>query len=83
MAKKIEFTEHVEIGGETVSELEYREPKMRDIRIASNEANPAVDPITYEMVLIGNLVSLTLDEMDALSPNVYKKIKEELSPFLS
>jgi hypothetical protein len=79
----IKFEEPVTIAEKKVTELECREPQMRDIRIAANAANPALDPVTYEMTLIGNLVGLGIDEMDALAPSVYKKIKGVLAPFLS
>jgi len=79
----IKFEEPVTIAEKEVSELECREPQMRDIRIASNAANPQHDPITYEMTLIGNLIGLSIDDMDALVPSVYKKIKGVFEPFLS
>lgn len=60
-----------------------REPIMRDIRIVSGKYNPNTDPVGYEMFLVANLSNMTLDEVDELSPNDYKKLVEEISPFLS
>jgi len=79
----LKFEKPVTIAGKEVDEIECHEPQMRDIRIASNAANPQHDPITYEMTLIGNLINLDINEMDALAPNVYKKIKGVFEPFLS
>lgn len=62
--------------------ITMREPVMRDVRLASGKYNPSIDPISYEMYLIGNLCNLTMDEIDDLAPKDYKKINEEVSPFL-
>ena len=79
----IKFEKPVIIAGKEVSELKCREPQMRDIRIAANAVNPQIDPVSYEMTLLGNLVDLDMDEMDQLSPNVFKEIKKVFEPFLS
>lgn len=75
MAKEIKLS-----NGKTVT---MREPIMRDIRIVSGKYNPNADPVGYEMYLVANLSNMTLDEVDELSPNDYKKLVGELAPFLS
>jgi len=61
------------------TEVEVREPKVRDMRIVANEPNEQ----EQEIKLVANLTGLTLDEIDELSLKDYALISEVVKDFLS
>lgn len=63
----------------TGTEVEMREPKVRDMRIVSTYT----DEVEKELNLIANLTGLTLDELDELSLKDYSLLQKELQTFLS
>lgn len=63
----------------TGTEVEMREPKVRDMRIVSS----LKDEVEKELKLIGNLTGLTSEEIDELSLKDYGLLQKELQTFLS
>ncbi len=59
--------------------VQMREPKVRDMRIASADTTSQAD---QEVKLIGNLTSLTPDEIDDLSLKDYTALQKALKGFL-
>ena len=59
--------------------IKMREPKVRDMRIASADSSSAAD---QELRLIGNLTNLSPDELDDLSFKDYGVLQKELKSFL-
>lgn len=59
--------------------IQMREPKVRDMRIASADTTSQAD---QEVKLIGNLTSLTPDEIDDLSLKDYTTLQKALKGFL-
>lgn len=70
--KKIDLTDG--------STIEMREPKVRDMRIASEDTT---DDVEKEVKLIANLTSKTVDEIEDLTMKDYGKLQEALKGFLS
>ena len=70
MAKKIKLN--------TGAEVEMREPKVRDMRIAAVEKTEQ----DQEIKLISNLTGLTTGEIDDLSLKDYALLSEGLKDFL-
>jgi len=60
-------------------EVEMREPKVRDMRVVSTEANEQLQ----EIKLVANLTGMTVDEIDDLSLRDYALFSEGLKSFLS
>lgn len=77
---KIVFESPVEIGGKEVAELELREPKVKDLRLAGEQAGGNM--VEYELRLAANLASLSMDEIDELPAKAYGQIQKELKAFL-
>lgn len=59
--------------------VQMREPKVRDMRIASTDT---ASPADQEVKLIGNLTSLSPDEIDELSLKDYATLQKALKGFL-
>jgi len=59
--------------------IKMRKPKVRDMRIVSDVDNE----VEKEMRLIGNLTNMTLEEIDEMDLDDYKKLQEALMGFLS
>lgn len=59
--------------------VQMREPKVRDMRIASTDTASQAD---QEVKLIGNLTSLSPDEIDELSLKDYATLQKALKSFL-
>lgn len=69
MAKKIKLS---------IGEIEMREPKVRDMRIAAVEKTEQ----DQEIKLISNLTGLTAEEVDDLSLKDYALLTDGLKDFL-
>ncbi len=59
--------------------ITMRKPKVRDMRIVANEENE----IEKEIKLISNLTNLTIEELDDMDLEDYRKLQEALMGFLS
>jgi len=59
--------------------ITMRKPKVRDMRIVANEENE----IEKEIKLISNLTNLTVEELDDMDLEDYRKLQEALMGFLS
>lgn len=59
--------------------VKMREPKVRDMKIASADTTSQAD---QEIKLIGNLTNLSPDEMDDLSFKDYTTLQKALKVFL-
>ena len=59
--------------------VKMRKPKVRDMRIVANEENE----IEKEIKLISNLTNLTIEELDDMDLENYRKLQEALMGFLS
>lgn len=59
--------------------VKMREPKVRDMKIASADTASQAD---QEIKLIGNLTNLSPDEMDDLSFKDYTTLQKTLKGFL-
>ena len=59
--------------------IKMREPKVRDMKIASADTTSQAD---QEIKLIGNLTNLSPDEMDDLSFKDYTTLQKALKGFL-
>ncbi|HKM18920.1 MAG TPA: phage tail assembly protein [Aliarcobacter sp.] len=58
--------------------IKMREPKVRDMKIASQAKNKSDEEVT----LIGNLTGLTVDEIDDLTMRDYMSLQKALKDFL-
>ncbi len=60
------------------TEVEMREPKVKDMRLV----NGIADELDKEIAMLVNLCEMSEDEIDALSAKDFKKLDEALQDFL-
>ena len=69
----------IKVGGVETTELKMRRPKVRD-RVAALSQN--VSDVEKEVLLVGNLVGLTPDEMEDLDQIEYLSLQKAYQDFL-
>lgn len=76
---KIALSWPITVGGVETAELTMRRPRVRDMRAAQEQSGDS--GAKYELLLLGNLLELTPDEIDLLDIEDYGKLQTALAGF--
>lgn len=80
MSTVVKLAHPTTIAGVSVSELRFRRPKVRDIKVA--RAGGKADDFDLAVTLAANLAEVTPDDILGLDVADFKKVEEVISGFL-
>lgn len=75
---RVVFTQPVTLGGETVSSVVMREPTVADMRAVDKQGSTDLE---REILMIGRLINVPGEELDALSVVNYKRLQDRYAAF--
>ena len=75
---RVVFTQPVTLNGETVNSIVMREPTVKDMRAVDKQG---ASDLEKEILMIGRLINVPGDELDALSVANYKRLQDRYASF--
>lgn len=75
---RVVFVHPVTLNGETVSSIVMREPTVADMRAVDKQGSTDLE---REILMIGRLIGVAGDELDALSVSNYKRLQDKYAGF--
>lgn len=77
---RVLFTHPVTLNGETVGSVVMREPTVADMRAVDKQGRTDLE---REILMIGRLIGVPGEELDALSVSNYKRLQEQYASFFA
>ncbi|MDO5674784.1 MAG: phage tail assembly protein [bacterium] len=77
---RVVFTNPVTLNGETVSSIVMREPTVADMRAVDKQGSTDLE---REILMIGRLIGVPGEELDALSVSNYKRLQDKYASFFA
>lgn len=77
---RVVFTKPVTLNGETISSIVMREPTVADMRAVDKQGSTDLE---REILMIGRLIGVPGEELDALSVSNYKRLQDRYASFFA